>query len=160
MVGPGVQSRGVDDATWSDHTDIRPTMLLLAGLKDDYGHDGRALVEDLSIDALPPALVGSGRDVAFRLLAAAYKQINAPVGALGMASLAASTTALAGDDATYAAIESEIGGWTTQRDALASTIGQLIENAEFNGQPVNVDEALSLALQAAALVARVEAASH
>jgi hypothetical protein len=133
MVGPGVQSRGVDDETWSDHTDIRPTMLLLAGLKDDYSHDGRALIEDLSADALPSTIVGSGREVAFRLLAAAYKQINAPVGALGRATLAASTVALAGDDATYASIEGKISALTTRRDALASAIIQLIENAEFKG---------------------------
>src|SRR5580704_2866802 len=40
MVGPGVQNAGTDHNTWSDHTDIRPTMLVLLGLKDDYGHDG------------------------------------------------------------------------------------------------------------------------
>ena len=56
MVGPGVEHRGIDDATWSDHTDIRPTMLLLAGLTDDYAHDGRVLVENLSDGALPKAL--------------------------------------------------------------------------------------------------------
>ncbi len=160
IVGPGVRSRGVDDATWSDHTDIRPTMLLLAGLTDDYAHDGRALIEDLTLDALPSSLVGGGRDVAFRALAAAYKQITAPVGALGKATLAASTTALAGDDATYAQIEAQISGWTTQRDALAAKIIGLIEDAEFNGKPLNVATAAILAAQAVALVAQVEQATH
>src|SRR5260370_27567250 len=34
MVGPGVRDDGVDSQTWSDHTDIRPTILLLAVVKD------------------------------------------------------------------------------------------------------------------------------
>ncbi len=40
MVGPGVLNRGVDSTTWTDHVDYRPTMLLLAGIKDSYVHDG------------------------------------------------------------------------------------------------------------------------
>jgi hypothetical protein len=31
--------------TWVDETDIRPTLLYLAGLKDDYEHDGRVISE-------------------------------------------------------------------------------------------------------------------
>lgn len=42
---PGVDQAGVDSVTWSDHTDVRPTTLTLLGLKDDYSHEGRALVE-------------------------------------------------------------------------------------------------------------------
>jgi hypothetical protein len=40
MVGPGVLSQGRVGSIFSDHTDIRPTMLRLARLTDDYGHDG------------------------------------------------------------------------------------------------------------------------
>ncbi|HEX4615313.1 MAG TPA: hypothetical protein VH230_05295, partial [Stellaceae bacterium] len=43
MVGPGVEKVGVTGAFFSDHTDIRPTMMSLAGLTDDYTHDGRVL---------------------------------------------------------------------------------------------------------------------
>jgi hypothetical protein len=134
-------------------------MLLLAGLKDDYAHDGRALIEDLRLDALPSTVAGGGRDVAFLLLAAAYKQINAPVGALGKATLTASTTALAGDDATYAKIEGQIGAWTTQRDALASQIIQALEDAEFNGKALNVAAAVDLTARALQLIAEVKAAA-
>ena len=45
MVGPGVAHLGVDDSTWSDHTNIQPTMMELLGLHDDYTPDGRVLVE-------------------------------------------------------------------------------------------------------------------
>ena len=56
MVGPGVRNIGVDNSIWSDHTDIRPTILTLVGLKDDYSHDGRALFEDLYSWAIPQSL--------------------------------------------------------------------------------------------------------
>ena len=41
MVGPGVEPSATPDETWMDHTDLRPTILSLLGLKDDYTHDGR-----------------------------------------------------------------------------------------------------------------------
>ena len=46
IVGPGVRQLGVDGKIWSDHTDIRPTMLVLLGLKDDpdTAHKYRQLV--------------------------------------------------------------------------------------------------------------------
>ena len=34
--------------TWVDETDIRPTLMYLTGLKDDYEHDGRVITEILS----------------------------------------------------------------------------------------------------------------
>ena len=34
-----------DGSVWSDHTDIRPTMLSILGLQSDYVQDGRALTE-------------------------------------------------------------------------------------------------------------------
>ena len=70
----------------------------------------------------------------FASLATAYKQINAPVGQLGIDTLEASTAALAGDDATYATIEAELTALTTKRDALAATIIQKLEDAEFHGK--------------------------
>ena len=66
LVGPGVAHLGVDGngpadgpssagpdsgqgtipgsgttGTWTDHTDVRPTLLYLTGLRDDYVPDGR-----------------------------------------------------------------------------------------------------------------------
>jgi hypothetical protein len=93
-----VKNSGISNAVWSDHTDIRPTLLTLVGLKDDYDSQGRVLVEDLLPSALPDGINDSGDE--FAKLAAAYKRINAPVGELGLGSLKISTAALAGDDAT------------------------------------------------------------
>jgi arylsulfatase A-like enzyme len=56
LAGPGIQKLGITDQIWSDHTDIRPTMLTLLGLRDDYTHDGRALFELANPTALPQAL--------------------------------------------------------------------------------------------------------
>jgi hypothetical protein len=153
MVGPGVRNAGVDDLTWSDHTDIRPTMLTLAGLKDDYGHDGRLLVEDLQQQALPTAVQGTN-EIAFALLASAYKEINAPVGPVGLDSLSASTVALAGDDATYASIEAQLAAITTQRDALAAQMIQILEGAEFGGQAISLNAAIPLVVQAEELLVK------
>ena len=49
IVGPGVAQRGVDNSTWSDHTDSQPTMLALLGLRDDYTPDGRVLGEVIAL---------------------------------------------------------------------------------------------------------------
>ena len=48
FVGPDLKNNGQDDATWSDHTDVRPTMLSLIGLQDSYVHDGRVLTETIA----------------------------------------------------------------------------------------------------------------
>jgi len=55
LVGPGVRNLGTDATTWSDHTDIRLTMMSLLGLQDDYRSDGRVLFEDLYDSAYSPS---------------------------------------------------------------------------------------------------------
>jgi hypothetical protein len=150
-VGQGVDN-GPDNTTWSDHTDVRPTILELVGLKDDYVHDGRVISQILQGYAQPSAVKKSG---SFSALAAAYKQLNAPFGEFGMASLRASTKALASNDAgdgTYTSIEGQIQSLTGQRDALASQMKALLEGAEFNGQPFSDGAAQSLIAQGQSLL--------
>jgi hypothetical protein len=88
--------KSCDVACLADHADVRPTILALTGLKDDYSHDGRVLFEDLEGWALPTAL-RNGRGLTMQM-AQVYKQINAPVGQLGLASLDISTRALESND--------------------------------------------------------------
>ena len=138
LVGPGVDDEGVDNGTWSDHTDVRPTILALVGLTDDYSHDGRVLVEDLESSALSSTL--REKRGLYMQLAQVYKQINAPVGRLGMGTLKISTRALEGNDpgdATYANLENQLVSINTQRDALASQMIAVLEGAAFNNQPVD-----------------------
>jgi hypothetical protein len=156
MVGPGVDQVGIDGTTWSDHTDIRPTMMLLLGLKDDYAHDGRALVEDLVGWASPAAVRKNG---AFVALGQALKQIEAPVGPFGLATLDASTRALASgdalDDSAYGDLENRLITLGTQRDALAGQMLGLLEGAEFSGQPIGQQQAQTLISQAQDLLQQV-----
>jgi hypothetical protein len=152
MVGPGVKRQGVDRETWSDHTDIRPTILSLLGLVDDYSHDGRVLAEAMRGNALPS---GVGRNpLAFTLLARAYKQLNAPVGKFGLATLATSNKAITGNDQTYNRLENRLASLGAQRDALAAQIIQKLEAAEFNNQALDWPSTFGLLLQANRLLER------
>ena len=158
MVGPGVDQAGIDSTTWSDHTDIRPTILTLLGLKDDYPHDGRALVEELTGWAQPSAVKKSS---SFVPLAQIYKQINACVGQFGLATLSASTRALESGspshDSTYMNLENQLASFGSQRDALAAQMISLLERAEFNGQTINEQQAEQLISQGQALLNAVNA---
>ena len=97
FAGPGVRRLGDNGAIWMDHTDLRPTILTLAGLSDDYVHDGRVLIQFLTVKALPRSLRATRKRCR---LGAVYKQVMAPFGKVGMAGIDVSTRALEGDDAT------------------------------------------------------------
>jgi hypothetical protein len=125
---------------FSDHTDIRPTILRLAGLRDDYAHDGRVLFEALDDEAVPDSL-RDHRDT-LSALAEAYKQINAPRGALGARTLTGiSTTALKGNDATYASLEARLNAITKRRNQIAGEMIDMLEDAAFNGRSIDEAEA-------------------
>lgn len=152
LVGPSVEALGVKDDVLSDHADTRPTMLAALGLRDDYSPEGRVLAE-----VLAPRSLGLDDPAAFVRLAAAYKQIDAPLGALGLDSLAASTAALGGSDAAYAAGEDRLASITARRDALAGRMRSMLESAEFDGQGIDAAEADGLVEQAQALLEEVHA---
>src|SRR5262249_55094224 len=151
-VGPGVRNLGTADV-WTDHTDVRPTMLTLLGLTDDYVHDGRAVVEPLYDWAIPQSLIAH-RETLLRL-SAVYKQLNASFGSFAMDTLTASTKALAsndGGDATYIAIEGQIETLTAQRDTLAGQIKAKLDAATFGGQTLDEQQAKHLIDQAQSLL--------
>jgi hypothetical protein len=158
MVGPGVRASGPFGTIFSDHTDIRPTMLSLAQLTDDYVHDGRVLFEALKENMLPVSLREHGPTLS--RLAEAYKQINAPLGSLGLKTLVGlSTTALQSNDAsdaTYAALEAKIVDLTNQRNAIAGQMITMLENAAFHGQAIDENQAKQLIDQAQSLLASIE----
>ena len=155
LVGPGIDVAGEDSVTWTDHADIRPTILTLVGLTDTYPQDGRVIVEALQDGAIPSELGGANR-TAYVRLAQAYKQINAPVGSLAMKTLQASTNALKGNDggdATYNNCEAKINQWVQTRNSLTSQMNALLQNAAFNGHAVDSSVATPLINQANALIA-------
>lgn len=157
FVGPGVRNKGVS-GVWTDHTDVRPTMLTLVGLQDDYVHDGRTVVEPLRTWAVPQTL-RAHRDTLLQL-GKIYKQVNAAFGRFAQDMLTASTNALksgsAADDSNYAAIEGQIQKLTDQRDALASEMRALLDAAAFKGQTINVPEAEKLIEQGEELLERAD----
>jgi hypothetical protein len=160
VVGPGVQQLGATTAFFSDHVDVRPTLMFLVGLTDDYTHDGRVLSEIVNGNILPKGM-HDNRKLA-EALGQAYKSINAPFGALAMASLKVSTAALASNspgDTEYLSLENEIQGWTEQRDSLAAQMKSILEAAEFQGARINTKQAQNLIAAAAELVAQAESAA-
>ena len=141
------------DSFFSDHTDVRPTIMFLSGLGDDYHHDGRVLMELVD----PQALSGEmhAHHETLLRLGLLYKQINAPFGQLAQSTLVISTHALEStsvNDATYTQLEAQIAVWTTQRDNLASQMKALLSGAEFGGQAIDEKQAKSLIAQAQSLI--------
>src|SRR5271156_2477482 len=108
-------------------------MLELLGLQDDYTHDGRVIIEAINKSVLPSSL--KAHNATLLELGAAYKQINAPFGQLGVDSLQVSTFALSSTDPTvYLNLEQQIQGWTTDRDAIAGQMKAMLEAAAFGGK--------------------------
>jgi hypothetical protein len=147
FVGPGVAQRGIDGpspgggnqttdpnstrtvpaasgtGTWVEETDLRPTLLRLAGLRDDYVTDGYPL----------PQVQRSGRpDRAWTRLAGVYQQVSSSVGRFATDTLLADSTALAGgsagDDATFAAEQSRLTRLADDRDRWAASVKVLLND--------------------------------
>jgi hypothetical protein len=154
IAGPGVRKLGRFDAGFSDHTDVRPTMLALLGLKDDYVHDGRVLAEWIDSQALPQGIRSRAEN--FVELAQVYKQLNAPLGLLSRKSLVYANRSITSDDATYGRYLSTIGSITAERDDLATKIKTVLNSAAFNNQPVSEGAEDGLGCQANALIDRVQ----
>jgi hypothetical protein len=144
--------------TWSDHADVRPTMLALLGLTDPYVHDGRVLVDVMQPWAVPAGLRAHGETLL--VLADVYKQLNAPFGRFAMNLLDASSSALQGgsdaDDARYQLIESRVADLTARRDAAATDIKALLDGAAFGDERVDEREARALILRATLLLIGAE----
>ncbi|HSV24826.1 MAG TPA: hypothetical protein VLJ17_17560 [Xanthobacteraceae bacterium] len=153
MAGPGVRTLGRNDEVFSDHTDIRPTIMALLGLNDDYIHDGRVLVEDLDEQALPHQLRDGRED--FAELAKVYKQLNAPLGSLGRNSLKFANRAITSDDTTYRKYLKQIGDITVARDQLAAQINTVLNAAAFE-KSVGERENEDLVERAKRLIDQVE----
>jgi hypothetical protein len=150
IAGPGVRRTGVENVLFSDHTDIRPTMLALLGMRDDYVQDGRVLIE--KFDQQTQNAVLPNERGTYTRLARAFKQINAPVGELGLKTLAEATKAINGDDAGYASWLVFIEDLTAARDTFAAEIKQVLNDAVFGGKKLDGGQAQQLLHRAEALL--------
>jgi hypothetical protein len=159
LVGPGVKNLGLDGSAasagpssagansgqvtvpdegttgpWIDETDIRPTIMYLTGLKDDYEHDGRVITQVLA--SPNQALRAKGVTV----LGECYKQLNSSVGKFGTATLQFATKGIESNtpgDKQYLATDKELRRLDVARDRLAGVIKQDLENAAFENTRVN-----------------------
>jgi hypothetical protein len=158
FVGPGVAQLGLDGSgpaagpnsagptsgqttvpaegttgTWVDETDIRPTLMYLVGLRDDYVEDGRVISQILTRPSNALA------DPQVSQLGDCYKQLNSSVGQFGTATLIASTRGLESNSPggrTYRATEAALTGLDQARDLVAGRIKDSLNDAAFNGTPV------------------------
>ena len=155
FTGPGVAVRGVDGpqpadgnqpsdpnstntvpqastvGTWVEEADIRPTLLHLVGLSDDYQSDGHVITQALS--SVPPALAATAD------LAAGYDQINSSVGQFATDTLIADTKALASgsssDDSAYTTEQATLLQLANDRDQAAQQIKDTLSAAAAGKTP-------------------------
>jgi hypothetical protein len=158
FVGPGVKHLGLDGnqpdqgpnsagpdsgqitvsqthlaGPWTDETDIRPTLMYLTGLHDDYEHDGRVITQVLSYP--DRALSAPG----LTALGECYKQLNSSVGQFGGYTLQADTNAIestSSGDSVYLAVDHGLQRLDVARDRLALRIKGELEAAAFGNVPV------------------------
>jgi hypothetical protein len=158
LAGPGVNNLGLDGSAanagpssagansgqvtvpashttgpWVDETDIRPTVMYLLGLKDDYEHDGRVITQVLTHPNR--ALTGKG----VTDLGLCYKQLNSSVGKFGTATLKFATKGIESNspgDKHYLATDKTLRTLDIRRDRVAGVIKQELENAAFNNTRV------------------------
>ncbi len=155
FVGPHVARRGIDGpgpaggneardpnsthtvpqasrvGTWVEEADIRPTLLHLVGLRDDYRSDGEVVGQ---------ALARPSRSVrAVRRLARVYQQLNSSVGAFATHTLVADSRALASgsaaDDHVFATVHDRLLALAGHRDRLASTMKAVLARADAGARP-------------------------
>src|SRR3981081_3336495 len=91
-------------------------------------------------------------------LARSYKQINACVGKFGLGTLRMSNSALISNDpgdAPYNQGENNLANPNAPRDSLAGQMIQILEDAAFNGKPIDRAQASSLIQQANQLLQQV-----
>jgi len=182
-VGPGVAVRGVDGpqpadgnqphdpnsthtvpqasavGTWVEETDLRPTLLHLVGLHDDYPSDGAVITAALT--APSPALQATAE------LAADYQQVNSSVGRFATNTLIADSAALASgtaaDDTAFTQEQQALLALANTRDHLANQIKSLLAGAAAGHTPTH-GQIVSARARARALLAAsqrlAEAAPH
>jgi hypothetical protein len=133
---PGASTIG----PWVEETDVRPTLLSLVGLHDDYLSDGAVITDVLT----------GHQDAGVADLAAAYRQLNSSVGGFATDTLKADSVALASSstgDQTFTRTEAALSALADQRDALAGQIKKTLDRAEFGpGRPNPFEVGIELVL--------------
>ncbi len=171
LVGPGVRAGGIDGpspaqsneaqdpnstntvpqaswkGTWVEEVDLRPTLLHLVGLTDDYPSDGEVISQILTRPS--HAVVDTAG------LAVAYQQIESSVGLLATTTLQADSRAMASgsstDDRAFARTQAALTQIANRRDALAGDMKAVLAAAD-RGRSPNRSQEVSLLVRAAVLL--------
>jgi hypothetical protein len=157
-VGPTIRNLGQTGAIWTDHTDVRPTMLSVLGLSPDYVPDGR-LVAQLVDPAALPAGVRANQSL-YDELTGVYKQLNAPFGEFARATEGVSTRAVettSPGDAVYRAWDKQLSTCGEARNSVAEAITGLIDRAEFGGAALDAGLAMRLVDRSKTLLDQIRA---
>jgi hypothetical protein len=85
-----------------------------------------------------------------------FKQLNAPKGDLGRASLVWANRSITSNDKVYARYLNRIADITEDRDALAGQIETVLNNAAFHNKPVNEGAEDGLGQRAKAMIDQVK----
>jgi hypothetical protein len=164
IVGPGAAVHGVDgpgptggneshdpnstktvpeastQGTWVEEADLRPTLMYLVGLHDDYPSDGSVIAQALTTPSL--ALQVSEQ------LASAYQQVNSSVGAFATDTLIADSKALASgsasDDTTYRNEQVLLTRLAIARDQVANTIKATLNLATVGRVPSSYERSAEI----------------
>jgi hypothetical protein len=155
IVGPGVAVNGVDgpgptggneshdpnsthtvpeastQGTWIEEADLRPTLLHLVGLQDDYQTDGQVISQAL---AAPGSTLSQVAE-----LGALYRQLNSSVGEFATNTLIADSKALASgsaaDDTTYTTEQTTLAELADHRDRVAALMKATLARAAQGTAP-------------------------
>jgi hypothetical protein len=160
-VGPTIQNLGETGFVWTDHTDVRPTMLMALGLSDHYHQDGNAITQVLDPSSLPANI--QAHLASYEDLAGTLKQLNAPFGQFGHDSEIVSTTAVESSspgDAVDKGFDQQLEVCGSERAALVAQIQPILQNAEFAGGTIDDSQAQSLVNEAYNLIGSMHALSQ
>jgi hypothetical protein len=153
-VGPGIRNLGETSSVWTDHADVRPTLLTLLGLGDDYTWDGRAVSKMLDTNALPLTMRAHQRQI--QELGDVLKQLDAPFGEFAMNTLSADTKALESqspEEKVYTGTDAQLQTCDEKRQALAGEILSVLQGTETGTARLEEQAAQSLTARADALIA-------
>ncbi|HEY2534524.1 MAG TPA: hypothetical protein VGJ20_42550, partial [Xanthobacteraceae bacterium] len=89
-------------------------------------------------------------------LAQVFKQLNAPKGDLGRASLVWANRSITSNDKVYGRYLNRIADITKDRDALAGQIETVLNDAAFHNKPVNEGAEDGLGNRAKAMIDQVK----
>ncbi|WP_151083173.1 hypothetical protein [Nocardioides cynanchi] len=149
---PEASTRG----TWIEEADLRPTLLHLVGLHDDYQTDGQVITQALSA---PSATLRQTAE-----LGALYRQINSSVGALATDTLIANSKALASgsgaDDSAYTTEQDALLALADHRDQVAARMKATLARAAAGTAPGHGELQSELAQGKALLKQAAQLAAH